>query len=96
MKSLWARTSEARGMVLVLVATVVLWEAAVWFLKPQPIILPPPSRIWQELVATPSYFLRHAGYTLGTTVVGFAPVTSSCSTFDSFCSSTSPVPWVST
>lgn len=72
MKSLWARTSEARGMVLVLVATVVLWEAAVWFLKPQPIILPAPSRIWQELVATPSYFLRHAGYTLGTTVVGFA------------------------
>jgi len=72
MKGVWARTSEARGMILVLVATVVVWEAAVLLLKPQPIILPAPSRIWDELVATPWYFIRHAGYTLGTTVVGFA------------------------
>jgi len=58
-------------MLLVLAATLALWEAGVWLLKPQPIILPPPSRIFLELADSPWYFLRHAGYTLGTTVVGF-------------------------
>lgn len=60
------------GTIGVLAAMLLLWEAAVWLLKPPPIILPPPSAILAELGASPWYYTRHAGYTLGTTVAGFA------------------------
>jgi NitT/TauT family transport system permease protein len=56
----------------VLAALLVLWELAVRLFAPPPIILPPPSAIIVELVAAPRYFLRHAGFTLWTTLAGFA------------------------
>lgn len=59
------------GTIAVLAGLLGLWEAAVWLLRPPPIILPPPSAILAELAAAPAYFARHAGFTLGTTVAGF-------------------------
>ncbi len=59
------------GTLGVLVAMLVLWEVAVRVLQPPPIILPPPSAILAELLGSPWYYLRQAGYTLGTTVAGF-------------------------
>ncbi len=55
----------------VLLALLVLWEIAVRVLAPPPIILPAPSAIAIELAAAPRYFLRHAGFTLWTTLAGF-------------------------
>lgn len=60
------------GTIAVLLGLLLLWEAAVWLLRPPPIILPPPSTILAELAASPTYYVRHAGFTLGTTVAGFA------------------------
>lgn len=60
------------GTLGVLLAMLLLWEAAVWLLRPPPIILPPPSAILVELADAPRYFLRHAGFTLWTTLAGFA------------------------
>lgn len=59
------------GTIAVLLGLLLLWEAAVWLLRPPPIILPPPSAILAELGASPAYYARHAGFTLGTTVAGF-------------------------
>ena len=60
------------GMVLiVLIGTLLLWEVAVDLLRPPPIILPAPSRIWHEFLITPGYFLQQSFSTLYTTVVGF-------------------------
>ncbi|MCC7271239.1 MAG: ABC transporter permease [Alphaproteobacteria bacterium] len=72
MTGLWSGSSGLRGTVGVLVGVLVLWEAAVWLLAPAPIILPPPSRIWIEFLDAPRYFLRHAWFTLSTTLAGFA------------------------
>ena len=55
----------------VLAGMLVLWEIAVRVFAPPPIILPPPSAIIVELAAAPRYFLRHAGFTLWTTLAGF-------------------------
>lgn len=68
----WQRTAELRGVLLVLLGTVVLWELAVMLLQPPPIILPAPSRILHDFMEAPGYFLRHARYTLSTTLAGFA------------------------
>ncbi len=57
---------------VVLAGILVAWEAAVRIFAPPPIILPPPSAIVVELAAAPRYFLRHAGFTLSTTLAGFA------------------------
>lgn len=70
-----AGSSHAQGIggtLAVLAAILLLWEAGVWFFAPPPIILPPPSAILAELWSSPRYFLRHAGFTLWTTLAGFA------------------------
>ena len=56
----------------VLVATFLLWEAAVRALHVKPIVLPPPSAIFLEFFSAPVWYLRHAWYTLLMTVGGFA------------------------
>ncbi len=56
----------------VLLGLLVLWEIAVRVLAPPPSILPAPSAIAAELAAAPRYFMRHAVFTLGTTLAGFA------------------------
>jgi NitT/TauT family transport system permease protein len=60
------------GTLGVLAGLLLAWEAAVWAFRPPPIILPPPSAILADLAASPAYFLRHAGFTLSTTLAGFA------------------------
>jgi NitT/TauT family transport system permease protein len=60
------------GTFAVLAGMLLLWEAAVVLFAPPPIVLPPPSAILAELAASPWYYMRHAGYTMGTTVAGFA------------------------
>ena len=60
------------GMVVgLLIAVLVLWEAAVYVFKPAPIILPAPSVIWQEFLLSPGYFLQMSAFTLYTTLAGF-------------------------
>ena len=49
-----------------------LWEAAVRLLHVRPITLPPPSAVLLELAAEWRWYLDHAGYTLLTTLGGFA------------------------
>ncbi|UPY38745.1 ABC transporter permease [Sediminicoccus sp. KRV36] len=59
------------GTFAVFLALLLVWEAAVWVFAPAPILLPPPSAILAELWSSPRYFLRHAGFTLWTTLAGF-------------------------
>jgi len=57
---------------LVFIAIVLVWEAAVPLLKIQPIVLPTPSAIAQTMVSTAGPIAFHARYTLVTTMIGFA------------------------
>jgi NitT/TauT family transport system permease protein len=72
MMGMWSGSAGLRGTLGVLLAVILLWEGAVWLLKPPLIILPPPSRIWVDFIEAPNYFLRHSWYTLSTTLAGFA------------------------
>jgi NitT/TauT family transport system permease protein len=72
MEGIGARSQGLFGTLGVLAALLLLWEAAVRLLGTPPIILPPPSAITAELADAPLYYLRHASYTLGTTLAGVA------------------------
>ncbi|MEJ8573565.1 ABC transporter permease [Microbaculum marinum] len=71
LKRLLYGESRTRDVLLVLISVVILWEAAVAIFKPPVIFLPPPSAIWTEFASTPGIFIRHMGYTLGTTALAF-------------------------
>lgn len=60
------------GTALVLAALLAAWEAAVRISGVAVILLPAPSAIARELAAAPWYFLREGGYTLLSTLAGFA------------------------
>jgi NitT/TauT family transport system permease protein len=62
---------RTRDVVLVLAASLILWELAVWAVRPSPLILPAPTAILGEFMTTPGVFVRHLGYTLAITVAGF-------------------------
>lgn len=64
--------SGARDVLVVLTVSILLWEAAVWLFQPTPMILPAPSAILAAFLETPGIFLRHLGFTLAMTCVGFA------------------------
>lgn len=49
-----------------------IWEACVRGFGVRPIMMPAPSAILRELATDPGWYLGNAGYTLMTTVVGFA------------------------
>lgn len=66
------RADGALGTLTVLVLLLLLWEGAVHLFRPPPILLPAPSAIVAELWTAPRYFSRHALFTLGTTLAGFA------------------------
>lgn len=72
MNSLWQRSERARSVILVLAASIVVWEAAVRLFGVRKFILPAPSAIVVDLWHEPGYFLQQTGYTLGTTALGFA------------------------
>lgn len=63
---------EARDIVIVIVAALLLWEGGVRLFHPSPLILPAPSAILSNFLATPGVYLRNLGFTLTMTCVGFA------------------------
>jgi NitT/TauT family transport system permease protein len=71
LKKLLAASGEARSVVLVLAATLALWEAGVWLFKPSALIMPAPSAIIAAFLETPMVFVRHLGFTLAMTCAGF-------------------------
>ena len=66
------RNDKLISVIAVLVSSVVSWEILCWVFEARAFILPAPSRIFAELIDTPGYFMKHAGYTLMTTMAGFA------------------------
>ncbi|SJZ74670.1 NitT/TauT family transport system permease protein [Enhydrobacter aerosaccus] len=63
---------EARDIVIVIAAALLLWEGGVRLFHPSPLILPAPSAILSNFLATPGVYLRNLGFTLTMTCVGFA------------------------
>jgi NitT/TauT family transport system permease protein len=70
-KRVFIGDNEARDIVVVLAAALVLWEIGVRILHPSPLILPAPSAIFAAFCETPGLFMRHLGFTLWMTSVGF-------------------------
>lgn len=70
-KRLFTGDSETRDVVLVLAACLLLWEVGVRIFQPPQLILPAPSTIVAAFMETPGLFLRHLGFTLVMTLVGF-------------------------
>ncbi len=64
--------SQVRDVVLVLLAALGLWELGVAVFKPPALILPAPSQIVAEFLATPIVFIKHLAFTLVVTCAGFA------------------------
>ncbi len=56
---------------LVFVGLVLVWEAAVYAFRIQPIVLPPPSGVALTMVNTAGPIIFHARLTLVTTLIGF-------------------------
>lgn len=71
LKRLFAADNEVRDVVAVLVAALVLWEIGVLIFQPSPLILPSPTAIAAAFMETPGLFLRHLGFTLAMTSLGF-------------------------
>ena len=76
MISALARTAR-RSVVPLLGAVIflVVWEAGVRLFGVRPILLPAPSLIAEELIASPAWFAEQTAYTLGITLAGFAVAT---------------------
>jgi NitT/TauT family transport system permease protein len=70
-RRLFSGESEARDIVAVLAAALLLWEAGVRIFHPSPLILPSPSMIASAFLEAPALFLRHLAFTLAMTLLGF-------------------------
>jgi NitT/TauT family transport system permease protein len=68
---LFGDDNETRDVIVVLGAALLLWEIGVRLLHPSPLILPAPSAIFVAFMETPGLFMRHLGFTLGMTCIGF-------------------------
>lgn len=64
--------SRTRDALLIVLAVLLIWEVCVAIFAPPPLILPAPSAILVEFWSTPWVFIRHSGYTLSVTALGFA------------------------
>jgi NitT/TauT family transport system permease protein len=71
MRERWSRTAGPGTVLAVLIGSLVLWELAVLVFGPSPLILPAPSAIFASFLRAPGVYLRHAGFTLLTTAIGF-------------------------
>ncbi len=71
MKQLFRRSRQGLIALVSLLVVLVTWEVLVHVLKVRPIMLPPPSAIFKELIAEPAWYAGHAWYTLLTTIAGF-------------------------
>ena len=67
----WARSERLRSVLLILLVMVLLWEALCRGMAIRPFILPAPSLVLKDFLSEPAYFMKHSGYTLLTTLVGF-------------------------
>jgi NitT/TauT family transport system permease protein len=72
LRKLFAADNEVRDVLVVLIGTLVLWELGVRIFQPSPLILPAPSAIFAAFMETPGVFMRHLGFTLAMTCIGFA------------------------
>jgi NitT/TauT family transport system permease protein len=66
------RTLFLVAPVVVTVATLALWELVCVVFSIEPFLLPRPSVVWKTLVASFGPIMHNAGFTLFTTLVGFA------------------------
>ncbi|MDO8299625.1 ABC transporter permease [Lacisediminimonas sp.] len=71
MKRLFRRSRQGMIALVSFLVVLVSWEVLVHVLKVRPIMLPPPSAIFKELLAEPVWYAGHAWYTLLTTMAGF-------------------------
>ncbi|MCH9851974.1 MAG: ABC transporter permease [Alphaproteobacteria bacterium] len=68
----WIKNNDrAFSVAAVLIVTILIWELLCHLFAIRAFILPAPSRIFVEFIDTPHYFLKHAWYTLLTTMAGF-------------------------
>lgn len=72
MRKLWKRTDRAVSAVMVMVVSIAIWEIGCRLFHPPEFVIPSPSEIAMEMLRTPIYFLKETGYTLVTTISGFA------------------------
>lgn len=70
-KTLLAADNETRDVIVVLASTLLLWEMGVRLFHPSSLILPAPSVVVAEFFQTPGIFMRHLGFTLAMTCIGF-------------------------
>jgi NitT/TauT family transport system permease protein len=71
MKRLLGKARHGMVAISSLLIFLLVWELLVRVLKVRPIMLPPPSIIFQELFAEWAWYLGHAWYTFLTTMAGF-------------------------
>jgi NitT/TauT family transport system permease protein len=67
----WSNIRGATYVFLVLVATVITWEAASRLLAIPSYILPTPSSSIAELISSPWYFFKQGLFTIEVTLIGF-------------------------
>jgi NitT/TauT family transport system permease protein len=72
MKSLWAKTERSRLMLLTVLVILCAWEVGVRVSGVRQFLLPAPSKIAMEFLASPGYLLLESLDTLRTTLAGFA------------------------
>ena len=71
MKRLISGDNETRDIIVVLAAAFALWESGVRLFHTSPLILPAPSMIVAAFFEAPWLYLRHLGFTLAMTLLGF-------------------------
>lgn len=72
MSDLWYASPKSLRVVLIFLAALVAWEAAViWFKIPE-LLLPSPLRVLHAIIDSPQFYMAHTLRTLYETVVGFA------------------------
>jgi NitT/TauT family transport system permease protein len=67
----WYSTPKWIRVTVIVLSSVVLWEAAVRILDIKPFLLPAPSRLVTVMIENAGYLLQHTVYTLYETLLGF-------------------------
>ncbi len=72
MKHLWLKTERSRMVVITILVLLAIWEAGVRMSGVREFLLPAPTKIFVEFLASPGYLLMQSLDTLLTTLAGFA------------------------
>jgi NitT/TauT family transport system permease protein len=67
----WKKSESARTVVAILVTLLVLWQAAVRLFSVRGFILPAPTAIFADIIASPQFYAEQSLYTVYVTLVGF-------------------------